>query len=305
MFQRCVATVFASTGAAVGRDPASFVTAPQASADPAASMVSLNPSPEIALHFSSFFITVILLMWTKRFIDFIWSRWSLWTWISHLQSALNSSTSCHSCICSVKCGFKLWKDFADLFKPIPRCHSIKNTFLAIWLPEHPRWTLSERSFSPWVAENLLTSAFGFSTSSSTILSVAPLLNWSCWSKPVKDSVVFLIIPHDRKFLSVSTHPCLSLKLDPSRGHMKTPGLFSEWVSGCWAATFSLMRYSGALSSWHIWPYGHIPVGGSICLKSNRLKHSTDSPSMPGLLLITSRTNESLSSMIIQALGGAA
>lgn len=71
MFQRCVATVFASTGAAVGRDPLSFVTAPQASADSAASMVNLNPSSGISLHFSSFLITRILLMWTKMFSDFI------------------------------------------------------------------------------------------------------------------------------------------------------------------------------------------------------------------------------------------
>lgn len=69
MFQRCVAMVFASTGATVGRDPPSFVTAPQASADPAASMVSLNPSSEIALHFTSFFITIIFLMRTKILFD--------------------------------------------------------------------------------------------------------------------------------------------------------------------------------------------------------------------------------------------
>lgn len=71
MFQRCAAMAFASTGATVGRDPASFVTAPQASAVPAASTVSLNASSGIALHFSSFFITIILLKWTKMFIGFI------------------------------------------------------------------------------------------------------------------------------------------------------------------------------------------------------------------------------------------
>lgn len=284
MFQRCVAMVFASTGATVGRDPPSFVTAPQASADPAASMVSLNPSSEIALHFGSFLIAIFLLTWTKMFIGFIWWRWSFWIWISHLQSSLSSSTSCHSCVCLVKREFKLWKDFADLLKPIPRCHSIKNTFLAIWPAEHRHWTLPERSFSPWVAENFFTSAFGFSTSSSTILSAAPLLNLSCWSKPVKDSVIFLIIPHDRKFLSVSTHPCLSLKLNPSRGHMKTPGLFSKWVSGSDFFTRDIQE----LSSWRIWPYGHIPVGGSVLPEINRWKGSADSPSVWSELAVVAK-----------------
>lgn len=49
MFQRCVATAFASTGAAVRRGLPSFVTALQASADPAASMVSSKPSAQIPL----------------------------------------------------------------------------------------------------------------------------------------------------------------------------------------------------------------------------------------------------------------
>lgn len=40
--QRCVATVCASMGASVGRDPTSFVTVLQGSTDPAASMVSRN-----------------------------------------------------------------------------------------------------------------------------------------------------------------------------------------------------------------------------------------------------------------------
>lgn len=53
MFQRCVTTAFASTGVTVGRDPPSFVTALQASADPAASMVSVRLSSEMSLHFSS------------------------------------------------------------------------------------------------------------------------------------------------------------------------------------------------------------------------------------------------------------
>lgn len=44
---------FASTAATVGRGQPSFVTALQASADPAASMVSSKPSTEIPLHFSS------------------------------------------------------------------------------------------------------------------------------------------------------------------------------------------------------------------------------------------------------------
>lgn len=52
--------------------------------------------------------------------------------------------------------------------------------------------------------NLLTSAVGFFTSRPSILSATPLLNLSCWSKTVEDSVVFLITPHDRKFLLVST-----------------------------------------------------------------------------------------------------
>lgn len=143
-----------------------------------------------------------------------------------------------------------------LIKVTPRCHSIKNTFLAVWPAEHPRWTLPQRSFSPQAAENLLTSAFGCATSSSTILSACPLLNLSCWSKTVKDSVVFPIIPHDRKFLSVSIHPRLSLKSDLAQGWMKTSGLFSERVSGCLAAAFSLMWHSGPLSSWHIWPHSH-------------------------------------------------
>lgn len=71
--------------------------------------------------------------------------------------------------------------------------------------------LSDR-FSLRVNENLLTSAVGFFTSSQSILSATPLLNLSCWSKTAEDSVVFPITPHDRKFLLVSTHPCLSLKL---------------------------------------------------------------------------------------------
>lgn len=189
--------------------------------------------------------------------------------------------TCHSCVCSVKGGFKLWKDFADVFKPRPRCHLIKNTFLAIWPAKHPRWTLPERSFSPWAAENLLTSAFGFSTSGSAILSAALLLNLSCWSKPVKDSVVFLIKPHDGKFLSVSTHPCLSLKLDPCWGHMKTlrPGFWVGFrLSG--SHFFFFFFYScdiqGLSPHGASGPYG--PVGGSIRLRSNRSKRSADSPS---------------------------
>lgn len=74
MFQRCVAMVFASTGATVGRDPPSFVIAPQASADPAASMVSLNPSSEIALHFTSFFIAIIFLKCGQRCLLILFDR---------------------------------------------------------------------------------------------------------------------------------------------------------------------------------------------------------------------------------------
>lgn len=54
MFQRCVATASASTGATVGREPPSFASAPRASADPAASTVSLKPSSETRLLFISF-----------------------------------------------------------------------------------------------------------------------------------------------------------------------------------------------------------------------------------------------------------
>lgn len=80
MFQRCVATVFASTGASVGRDPASCVTAPQASADPAASMVSLNPSSEITLHSSSFFVYIcyILSRCGQRWFYFILLDLNFW-----------------------------------------------------------------------------------------------------------------------------------------------------------------------------------------------------------------------------------
>lgn len=61
MFQRCVAMAFASTGVIVGRGLPSFVTALQASADPAASMVSSKPSTEIPLHFS--FSSFLLVQW--------------------------------------------------------------------------------------------------------------------------------------------------------------------------------------------------------------------------------------------------
>lgn len=165
----------------------------------------------------------------------------------------------------------------QIYSLITRCHSIKNTFLAIWPTEHPRRTLPEWSFSPWAAENLLTSAFGFSKAAQLFLSAAPLLNLSCWSKPVKDSVFFVIKPHDRKFLSVSIHPCLSLKLEPLPGHMGTSGL---WVLGCRAGSefYTKVTFRSSLLV-TLWPNGHTTVGGSFCLRSNRFKQSADSPSM--------------------------
>lgn len=274
-FQRCAATVFASTGATAGRDPHSFVTAPQASADPAASMVSLNPSSESALHFGSFLISISLLTWTKMFIGFIWWRWSFWIWITHLQSALSSSTSCHSCVCLVKSGFGLWKDFADLLKPIPGCHSIKNTFLALfWVsPLNSAWAIIF-SMSGWESSHI-----------STWLLYKQLHYFI--SSPI---VKFKLLKYTSEgfccFLDNTTRQEVPLRVDssvsvpeiePLASHMKTPWLAS-WVG-------FRQRLFHSCDIQELSPHdacGHAvtsPLVVLSCLRSNRWKGSTDSPSV--------------------------
>lgn len=164
-----------------------------------------------------------------------------------------------------------WYQAAIWLKPLfsvllPRAHNLDPFHLALDFPAE--LCLSDR-FTRRVNENPLTSAVGFFTSRPSILSATPLLNLSCWSKTAEDSVVFTITPHDRKFLLVSTHPCLSIKLgllhkSSSWGQMKitAPPLFLfQWSDLSLPAltsinpkvsTCSLPWFSQELSlAWHI------------------------------------------------------
>lgn len=72
--QRCVATVFASTGASVGKDPPSSVIVPQGSAAPAASTVSTDILVVFHIQillFSSLSFMLVLLPILFRFLHLL------------------------------------------------------------------------------------------------------------------------------------------------------------------------------------------------------------------------------------------
>lgn len=80
--QRCVATVFASTGASVGKDPPSSVIVPQGSAAPAASTVSRDillvfHIQNLLFSFLSFMLVLLpILCWCVSYICYIFSEFS-------------------------------------------------------------------------------------------------------------------------------------------------------------------------------------------------------------------------------------